>query len=156
MALTDILSLVSPAAGFAGALIQKGLGIWEARLTHRNKMEELELMSRIDVQKADINLRQTREDHAGAAFTGAINAQAGVQPASVWAKNVVALFRPGLTSIALFASIGHASYLLLEGADSTLFWQGIHSLASMSYAYWFGIRTIEKADQIRLAAPIRK
>jgi hypothetical protein len=153
---SQILSLASPAFGFLGAVIQKSVGIFEERQRHRNEMERLELASRIDVQKADINLRQTREDHSGAAFTAAIQAQANATPAHSWAKDVVALFRPGLTALVLSASIGQASYLMFKGVDATEFWQGIHSLASMSFGYWFGMRSFEKAPEIRLAAPVRK
>lgn len=156
MELSSLFGLLSPAAGFLGAIAQKGLGIWEARLQHKAKMEELELASRIDVQKADIALRQTREDRAGEAFTAAVNAQATLAPSHGWSKDVVALFRPGLTTLVLLASIAHATWLMLDGADASAFWQGIHSLAAMSFAYWFGIRTIEKDTEIRLAAPLRK
>jgi hypothetical protein len=156
MTWTALLGLASPVAGFLGAVIQKGIGIFEERQRHKNEMERLELASRIDVQKADINLRQTREDHAGTAFTAAINAQTSATPSHGWAKDLVALFRPGLTALVLIATIAHAWYLDTAGVDSTDFWQGVASLASMSFGYWFGMRSFEKAPEIRLAAPIKK
>lgn len=155
MALSTWLSLLSPTAGFLGALVQKGIGLYEERQRHRHEMERLELASRIDVQRADLALRQTREEQSGAAFTAAVQGQttAGAAASHRWARDVIALFRPGLTTIVLMASIGHASWLMFSGADSTEFWQGIHSLSSMAFAFWFGVRTFDKAPEIRLAAP---
>jgi hypothetical protein len=151
-----LLTLVSPVAGFLGAVVQKGIGIFEERQRHKNEMERLELASRIDVQKADIALRQTREEQAGEAFTAAINAQAQAVPSHRWARDLVALFRPGLTTLVLVATIIHAWYLDSNGVDSTEFWQGVANLAYMSFAYWFGMRSFEKAPEIRLAAPAKK
>lgn len=156
MDISAILGLVSPVAGFLGAVVQKGLGIFEERQRHRNEMEKLELASRIDVQKADLALREVEKRMAGEAFTEAIKAQANLQAASRGARDFVALFRPGLTTLVLVAAISHATYLIFQGADATEFWRGIHSLASMSFGYWFGIRTFEKASEVRLAAPIKK
>lgn len=154
MPLSTWLSLLSPAAGFLGALVQKGLGIYEERQRHRQEMERLELASRIDLQKADLALRQTREEQSGAAFTAAIQGQSAAVASHRWARDVVALFRPGLTTVALLASIGHASWLMASGADATEFWQGIHSLSSMAFAFWFGVRTFDKAPELRVAAPV--
>jgi hypothetical protein len=156
MDISSLLGLASPVFGFLGAVVQKGVGIFEERQRHRNEMEKLELASRIDVQKADIALRQTREQQSGEAFTEAIKSQTAAVASHAWAKDVVALFRPGLTTLVLVASITHATYLVRQGADSTAFWQGIHSLASMSFGYWFGMRSFEKSANIRLAAPIKK
>lgn len=156
MNLSDALSLLSPAVGFIGAVVQKGVGIFEERQRHRNEMEKLELASRIDVQKADIALRQTREAAAGESFTEAIKAQAALPGATAKTKDIIALFRPGLTALVLVASISHATYLtFLGGVDATEFWRGIHALASMAFGYWFGVRSFEKSE-IRLAAPVRK
>lgn len=153
---TTLLGLASPVAGFLGAVVQKGLGIFEERQRHKNEMEKLELASRIDVQKADLNLREIEHKISGEAFNNAIQAQANLAPSSRWAKDLTSLFRPFLTTLVLVMALGHAWYLIAKGADATEFWQGIHSLASMSFGYWFGIRTFEKADQVRLAAPIKK
>lgn len=152
----DLLAIASPVVGFLGAIVQKGVGIYEERQRHRNEMEKLELASRIDVQKADLSLRQTQEDHSGAAFTEAIKAQAGLQAEGSRMRNAVVLFRPCLTTFTLLAAVGHATYLVLsEGADASEFWKGIHYLASMSYCYWFGVRQFSKTE-VRLAAPIKK
>lgn len=155
MDLSALLTLASPVAGFFGAVIQKGVGLFEERQRHRNEMEKLELASRIDVQKADLALRQSREEQAGTAFTAAINAQAALTGSSRKVKDIVALFRPGLTTVVLLAAIGQASYLMFKGGDASAFWQGIHSLAYMSFGYWFGIRSFEKPAEVRLAAPIK-
>lgn len=146
------LGLLSPAAGFLGAVVQKGVGIYEERLRHRNEMERLELAARVDVQKADLALRQTREDHAGRAFAAAIEAQAGLKTKHAWVTDFVALFRPGLTALVLAASIAHASYVVRHGGDADTYWQGIHALASMSFGYWFGMRSFEKTADVRIAA----
>lgn len=151
-----LLGFLSPVAGFLGSVIQKGFGIYEERQRHKNEMEKLELASRIDVQKADLALREVEKRMAGEAFTEAIKAQANLQAASRGARDFIALFRPGLTTLVLVASLLHATYLIYRGADATEFWRGIHSLASMSFGYWFGIRTFEKASEVRLAAPIKK
>lgn len=141
------------AFGFFGSLLQKGLGIWEARQAHKQKMEELEVMSRIDLQKADILLRQTQEDRAGEAFTEAIKAQADLRPAHPWAKTVLALFRPGLTLYLMIASTGLAILFqpnkpeLLDYIIVSMF-----SMSSVALGYWFGVRTQEKV-QITQAFP---
>ena len=133
--------------GFAGSLVQKGLGIWEAKSAHKMKMEELEVMSKIDLQKADILLRQTQEDRAGEAFTAAVNAQNSMTPAHGWAKTVLALFRPGLTLYLMLAStliaivFRSAKPELLDYIAVSMF-----SMSSVSLGYWFGVRTQDKVQ----------
>lgn len=151
-----IFNLVSPAFGFLGAVVQKGLGIFEERQRHKNELERLEMASRIDIQKADLALREVEKRMAGEAFTEAIKAQAALIPASRGARDFISLFRPGLTTLVLVAAISHATYMLLQGADATEFWRAIHALASMSFGYWFGIRTFEKASDVRYAFPQKK
>ena len=48
--------------GLGGALVQKWMSMKEAKDNHQMKMEELRLASQIDLQKADIALRQTTEE----------------------------------------------------------------------------------------------
>jgi len=141
------------AFGFVGSLVQKGLGIWEARQAHKQKLEELEVLSRIDLQKADIALRQTQEDRAGQAFTAAVKAQENQMPAHAWAKTVLALFRPGLTLYLLLSSTFMAIVFqpqrpeLLDFIITSMF-----SMSTVSLGYWFGVRTQEKI-QINQAFP---
>lgn len=155
---TQLLGLLSPAAGFLGAVVQKGVGIYEERQRHRHELERLELAARIDVQKADLSLRQTREDHAGQAFTAAIEAQGALKTRHAWVTDVVALFRPGLTTLVLLASIGHATFVVRQGGDADAYWQGIHALAAMSFGYWFGMRSFEKGGgtDVRMAVAGKK
>ena len=141
------------AFGFLGSIVQKGLGIWEARQAHKQKMEELEVMSRIDLQKADILLRQTQEDRAGEAFTAAVKAQENQTPAHGWAKTALALFRPGLTLYLMLASTFMAIVFqpqkpeLLDFIITSMF-----SMSSVSMGYWFGVRSMEKI-QVTQAFP---
>lgn len=147
----DLLTLAAGPAGaafgFLGSLVQKGLGIWEARNNHKMKMEELEVMSRIDLQKADIFLRQTQEEKAGEAFTAAINAQEANKPAHAWARTVLALFRPGLTLYLMLASTALA--LIFKPSKPELLdyiIMSMFSMSSVSLGYWFGVRTQEKVS----------
>lgn len=141
------------AFGFLGSIIQKGLGIWESRQAHKQKMEELEVLSRIDLQKADLALRQTQEDRAGQAFTAAVKAQENQLPAHGWAKTALALFRPGLTLYLMLASTFMALVFqpnkpeLLDFIIISMF-----SMSSVSLGYWFGVRTQEKV-QVSQAFP---
>lgn len=128
--------------GFVGAIVTKGLSIYEARQNHKMELERLELASRIDVQKADLTLRQTREDHAGAAFTASVSADAASIGESKWVKDFRSLWRPGLT------------VLLVAGATVQGFFQSgdtrdflnvtLANLAAQAVGFWFGVRTFEK------------
>lgn len=131
--------------GLGGSLIQKWLGMKEKSADHKMKLEELELMSRIDLQKADIMFRQTVEEKSGEAFKAAIDAQASLRPSSAWARDFIALFRPGLTLALMITSTGLAVWYhdarpeLLEFIVVSMF-----SMSSVSTGYWFGHRTEEK------------
>ena len=141
------------AIGFLGSLLQKGLGMWEARSNHKMKLEEMEVLSRIDLQKADILLRQTQEEKAGEAFTAAIKAQEELKPAHAWAKTTLALFRPGLTLYLMLTSTVLA--LIFRPAKPELLDYiivSMFSMSSISLGYWFGVRTQEKV-QITQAFP---
>jgi hypothetical protein len=131
--------------GMAGAIAQKWMGMKEAKDNHAMKMQELEVMSKIDLQKADIIFRGTVEEKAGESFSKAIDAQSGLKPAHPWAQTVMALFRPGLTLVLMLASTGLAIYYhdakpeLLEFIITSMF-----TMSSVACGYWFGVRTDEK------------
>ena len=131
--------------GLAGSLAQKWLGMKEAREAHAMKMAELEVMSKIDLQKADILFRQTVEEKSGESFKAAIEAQAALKPSSAWARDFISLFRPGLTLALLLGSVGLAIWNhdtkpeLLEFIVVSMF-----TMSSVSVGYWFGVRTDEK------------
>ena len=61
--------------GLGGSLLQKWLSIKEAREQHKMRLEEMEIASRIDLQKAEILFRQVVEEKSGESFKAAIEAQ---------------------------------------------------------------------------------
>ena len=131
--------------GLGGAIFQKWLSMKEAREKHQMRLEELKLASQIDLQKADIDLRQTVEAGNATTFGKAIDAQAGLRANSGWATDVVALFRPGLT-LALWLS---SMILAVCNRNSnpelmTFIITSTFGMFSISVGYWFGVRTEEK------------
>ena len=146
MDLTTLLAGPAGAAiGLLGGLAQKWLSMKEAAAQHLQKMAELELMSRVDLQKADIMFRSTVEEKSGEAFKAAIDAQAALQPADNWVKDIMTLFRPGLTVYLLVSSTGLAFWYhdakpeLLDFIITSTF-----MMSSSALGYWFGQRTEEK------------
>lgn len=142
--------------GLAGALAQKWVGMKEAKANHEMKLAEIEVLSRVDLQKADIALRNTSEQQAGEAFRAAIDSQTALKPAATWAQNALALFRPGLTAYLLLSSTALAIIFreakpeLLEFIITSMF-----SMSSVAMGYWFGVRTSEKMA-VTAAFPSRK
>lgn len=132
--------------GFAGALVTKVVGIFEAKQKHKMELERLELASKVDLQKADINLRQTREESAGASFTAAINADAAERGESRWVRDFRAMWRPGLTAFLVLAAIVNAFFFSAEvGSFIAL---SISSLAGQAVGFWFGVREWGKTTVI--------
>lgn len=131
--------------GLGGALVQKWMGMKEAKANHEMKLAEIEVLSRVDLQKADIALRNTSEQQAGEAFRAAIDSQTAMRPSSKWAQDALALFRPGLTTYLLLASTAMAVIFrnsrpeLLEFVITSMF-----SMSSVAMGYFFGVRTHEK------------
>lgn len=131
--------------GLAGSLAQKWLGMKERRADHEMKLAELEIMSKIDLQKADILFRSTVEEKSGESFKAAIDAQAALKPSAGWARDFLALFRPGLTLALLLGSIGLAAWYndtkpeLMEFIIVSMF-----TMSSVAIGYWFGVRNDEK------------
>lgn len=140
--------------GLGGSLIQKYMGMKEARDNHAMKMEEMEVMSRIDLQKADIMFRQVVEEKSGEAFKAAIDAQAALKPSSPLANDFLALFRPGITLVLLIASTGLALWYhdakpeLLEFVIVSMF-----TMSNCALGFWFGARADEKQ---KIQAAFRK
>lgn len=131
--------------GLAGALAQKWLAIKESREMHGQKMAELELASKIDVQKADLVLRQTVEEQAGTAFSSAIAAQTSLKGSSAIAQDILALFRPGLTLL-LWVSSLVLSFIFRDSNPEMLEFivTSTFTMFTVSTGYWFGVRTEEK------------
>jgi hypothetical protein len=131
--------------GLGGSLLQKWLGMKEAKANHEMKMAELEVMGKIDLQKADIMFRSTVEEKSGEAFKAAIDAQSGLRATSWWAKDFIALFRPGLTLALMISSTGLAMWFnqarpeLMEFIIVSQF-----SLSAVAVGYWFGSRQDDK------------
>lgn len=142
--------------GLGGSLIQKWMGMKEKVADHKMRLEELEIMSKIDLQKADINLRNTIEEKQGESFKAAIDAQAALKPSAPWARDFLALFRPGLTLALMVCSTTLAVWYhdskpeLLEFVIVSMF-----SMSSVATGYWFGVRNDEKM-KITAAFPTRK
>lgn len=139
--------------GLGGALLQKWMGMREKAADHKMKLEELEVMSRVDLQKADLNLRNTVEEKNGESFRAAIEAQAALKPAHPWAQTFLSLFRPGLTLMLMVCSTALAVWFreakpeLLEFIIVSMF-----SMSSVSVGYWFGVRQ-ESKFQVTQAFP---
>jgi hypothetical protein len=117
----------------------------EAREKHQMRLEELKLASQIDLQKADIDLRQTVEAGNATAFGKAIDAQAGLKANSGWASDVLALFRPGLTLALWISSMVLAVWYRTTNPElMTFIITSTFGMFSISVGYWFGVRTEEK------------
>ena len=133
--------------GLGGSLFQKWLGMKEKSADHKMKMAEMELMSRVDLQKADIMFRQIVEEKS-------IDAQAQLKPASPWARDFLALFRPGLTLALMACSTALAFWFhdskpeLMEFIIVSMF-----SMSSVAVGFWFGTRSEEK---FKVTAAARK
>lgn len=131
--------------GLGGAIFQKWLSMKEAKDNHQMKMEELKLASQIDLQKADIALRQTTEEKNAESFTEAIKAQAGLKPASSVASDILALFRPGLTLALWVSSMILAVWYRNTNPELMSFIiTSTFGMFSISVGYWFGVRTEQK------------
>ena len=131
--------------GLAGALVQKWMGMKEAREAHAMKLEELKVISTIDAQKAEFALKQMVEQQSGEAFKAAIDAQAQLKPASAWAQNALTLFRPGLTTSLLLVSTILALIFHVEKPELIEYIiVSMFSMSSVALGYWFGVRTEEK------------
>jgi len=156
----DITTLLAGPAGailgLAGSLAQKWLGMKEKAADHKMKLEELEVLSRVDLQKADIMFRSTVEEKQGESLKAAIDAQAALRPSSTWANDFLALFRPGLTLALMICSTGLAIWFhdskpeLMEFIITSMF-----TMSSVACGYWFGSRESSKM-QITQAFPVRK
>ncbi len=145
----DITTLLAgPLSGVLGmgmSIFQKWMGMKEAREAHAQKMAEMEVLGKIDLQKADILFRSTVEEKSGEAFKAAIDAQAQLKPSSPLARDFLALFRPGLTMALMISSTALAFWYndskpdLMEFVIVSQF-----SLSIVAIGYWFGARTDEK------------
>lgn len=142
---TLIAGPIGGVVGLAGALCQKWMAIKESRENHAQKMSELELASKIDIQKADLTLRQTSEEQAGAAFSKAIDAQSQLKGSSPIAQDILALFRPGLTLLLWISSIV-LSFMFKDSNPDMLEFivTSTFTMFTVSTGYWFGVRTEDK------------
>lgn len=139
---TILGSVSGGVVGFVGAIGQQVFTVWQKGKEHKMRMEELEVMSRVNLQQADLNLRATQEDHAGSAFTAAITAQAALTGSSPLVRDIIALFRPGLTALLVISAVIQALYV--GGESAAFFGMSIHNLAAITVGYWFGVRQFEK------------
>jgi hypothetical protein len=156
----DLSTLIAGPAGailgLAGSLAQKWLGMKEKAADHKMKLEEIEILSRVDLQKADILFRTTIEEKQGESLKAAIEAQRESRPSAPWARDFLALFRPGLTLALMVCSTGLAFWFhdskpeLMEFIITSMF-----TMSSVAVGYWFGHRT-ETKMQITQAFPARK
>ena len=117
----------------------------EAREKHQMRLEELKLASQIDLQKADISLRQVTAEANAQTFGKAIDAQANLKPASGWAMNILSLFRPGLTLALWVSSMILAVWYRNTNPELMNFIiTSTFGMFSISVGYWFGVRTEQK------------
>lgn len=146
MDLTTLLAgPVGGAIGLIGGLVQKWMGMKEKKADHAMKLAELEIVGKLDLQKADIMFRSTVEEKSGEAFKAAIEAQGALKPAGRVVSNIMVLFRPALTAYLLVSSTLMALWYqdarpeLLEFIITSTF-----MMSSTALGYWFGQRTEEK------------
>lgn len=139
--------------GFAGSLVQKWQDRIDRREQHAQRLAELELVSKVDLQKADIAFRQTVEEKEGESFKAAIDAQAQLRGVGKVTTNILALFRPGLTAVLIIASVALA-VLYRESRPELLDYiiVSLFGMSSVACGYWFGVRTNEK-QQVQAAFP---
>jgi hypothetical protein len=156
----DITTLLAGPAGAAlgllGSLAQKWLGMREKAADHKMKLAELEVMSRVDLQKADIMFRATVEEKQGESLKAAIDAQAALRPSAPWANDFLALFRPGLTLMLMISSTALAIWYndtKPELADFVI--ASLFTMSSVAVGFWFGSRENAKF-QVNAAFPVRK
>ena len=134
--------------GLGGAIFQKWLSMKEAKDKHSMRMEELKVVSQIDLQKAEINLRQTTEETSATLFGKAIDAQAAARPSSGVVSDIIALFRPGLTVALWISSTTLAVWYRSEQPELMNFIiTSTFGMFSISVGYWFGVRTEHKMAQ---------
>ena len=128
--------------GLGGAIFQKWLSMKEAKDKHTMRIEELKVVSEIDLQKAQINLRQTTEETSGMLFGKAIDAQAALHPSSGIVTDIISLFRPGLT-LALWVSSTALSVCYRNEHPELMNFiiTSTFGMFSISVGYWFGVRT---------------
>ena len=128
--------------GLGGAIFQKWLSMKEAKDNHAMKMEELKVVSQIDLQKADINLRQTTEETNGMLFGKAIDAQAALRPSSGIVTDIISLFRPGLTlALWISSTVLSVCYRNEQPELMNFIITSTFGMFSISVGYWFGVRT---------------
>lgn len=130
--------------GLGGAIFQKWMGMKEAKQNHEFKLAEMEMSSKVDLQKADITFRQTVEEANAASFAEAIKAQGALNATGVTA-NIMTLFRPGLTlALWITATAMSIAYRNEDPAMLEFIITSTFSMFSMATGYWFGVRSEEK------------
>ena len=150
MDITSILGSVSGGVlGFIGSIASDFVGVYKAKAQHKMDMERMEFQSKLTLQQADLALRQTQEEQSGQAFSKAIDAQSALTGSSGWVKDVLSLWRPGLTAYLLTVSTGIALWRGGDALDLTI--STFVNTAAAALGYWFGQRTADKV-QIRIAA----
>lgn len=143
-----------PAGGFIAALVQKGMSVFEGFLAHKQRMEELEVLSRIDLQKADIVYRGQVVAGQDASFKAAIDAQAAEAGGDKWAVDVMKLWRPFLTLVLMVIATVFAWQAGGSGDSLKEYATRFVILAEIALGYWFGVRTFDKAPSVQPAFPM--
>lgn len=142
-------SLSGGIIGFAGQLITKLVAMKEEKQKHAFKMTEMEFTSKLEVQKADLLLRQTTEEKSAEAFKSAVDAQGALQGSSPFVKDFLSLFRPGLTL--LFFLLTFILFWFVDADSQQYIIISFVSLGSAAGGFWFGRREEVKLNSIRIA-----
>jgi hypothetical protein len=143
MDFTQLLGSVSGGVlGFGGAIISQVVGWWTKKKDHEMKMAEMKFEADLQAQNKDLDLRNLREKSDGESFVAAVAAQAALSGSTGWVKDVLALFRPGLTLALLIQSQLIAQKCSEDTRDFIAL--SIINLAATAGGYWFGTRTFEK------------
>lgn len=144
----SLLSALPALGGFAAGIIQKFVAIKEKRVDHELQMARLSAETERERTLADLKLRQTAEEQAGASFTKAIEAQSSYGELSLWVRNSLGLFRPGLTLL-LFL-ITFILFFFVDADTQSFLAVSYLNLGQTAGGYWFGQRTFEKLTSVRV------
>lgn len=144
--------------GLAGSVISKGAGYFIDKQKAKDERESKVLDYQHELELARIaqerGMQQSQEDFAKSqmekGYEGLLasiaDQTAATQKASQWVTDILALVRPGLTTVLILVAFVMA-FMIGAGAADTLmnpFYQ-FAAMASMAVAWWFG----DKATQAR-------
>lgn len=141
----DLLSdaLGGGIVGVVGSVVGRGIGIFEKKQDHKHQVEVQKLAGSQAVEMAKLGMDQTQLDMFGEQVKGSyeglsksIDDQTTLSgKASQWVTDVLALFRPGLTTLL----VGLTATLAVMTNDQAV-WSDVTFLTATAITWWFGDR----------------